>query len=101
MPKVISFSSVFQTWSQLDLGIRGLRFERCQWHKAQGFGDEGVVAAGWVLTSFFFACVLSRFSRVQLCAILWTVAFQAPLSAGFSREGYWSGLLFPPPGGSS
>ena len=58
-----------------------------------------MVAAGWVLTSFFFACELSRFSRVQLCAILWTVAFRAPLSAGFSREGYWSRLLFPPPGG--
>ena len=48
-----------------------------------------MVAAGWVLTSFFFACVLSRFSRVQLCAILWTVAFQAPVSEGHSREGYW------------
>ena len=29
---------------------------------------------------------------------LWTVAHQAPLFMGFSRHGYWSGLLFPPPG---
>ena len=29
---------------------------------------------------------------------LWTVARQAPVSMAFSRQGYWSGLLFPPPG---
>ena len=28
----------------------------------------------------------------------WTVACQAPLSMGFSRQGYWSALLFPPSG---
>ena len=39
---------------------------------------------------------LSCFIRVQLCATLWTVAHQAPLSMGFSRQEYWSGLLFPP-----
>ena len=37
-------------------------------------------------------------SRVQLFATLWTVAHQAPLSMGFSRQGYWSGLPFPFPG---
>ena len=35
-------------------------------------------------------------SRVQLFAILWTVARQVPLSMGFSRQEYWSGLPFPP-----
>ena len=37
----------------------------------------------------------------QLCLILatpWTVAHQAPLSMGFFRQEYWSGLPFPPPG---
>ena len=29
---------------------------------------------------------------------LWMVAYQAPLSMGFSRQKYWSGLPFPPPG---
>ena len=38
------------------------------------------------------ACVLSRFSCVRLFATLWTVARQAPLSIGFSRQEYWSGL---------
>ena len=42
-------------------------------------------------------CMLSCFSRVQLFATSWTVAFQAPLSMGFSRQEYWSGLPYPPP----
>ena len=37
-------------------------------------------------------------SHVRLFATLWTVAHQAPLSMGFSRQEYWSGLPFPPPG---
>ena len=37
-------------------------------------------------------CVLNHFSHVQLCKSLWTVAPQAPLSMGFSRQEYWSGL---------
>ena len=37
-------------------------------------------------------------SRVRLFATPWTVAYQAPPSMGFSRQEYWSGLLFPSPG---
>ena len=37
------------------------------------------------------------FSHVQLFATAWTVAQQAPLSMGFSRQEYWSGLPFPSP----
>ena len=37
-------------------------------------------------------------SRVQLFAIPWTVAYQAPPSMGFSRQEYWSGFPFPSPG---
>ena len=37
-------------------------------------------------------------SHVRLSATLWTLAYQAPLSMGFSRQGYWSGLPFPSPG---
>ena len=44
-----------------------------------------------------FACMVSRFSRVQLVVTLWAAALQAPLSMGFSRQGYWSGLPCPPP----
>ena len=42
--------------------------------------------------------MLSHFICVWLFAILWTGTHQAPLSMEFSREEYWSGLLFPPPG---
>ena len=44
------------------------------------------------------ACVPSCFSRVWLFAAPWTVAHQTPLSMGFSRQEYWCGLPFPPPG---
>ena len=37
-------------------------------------------------------------SHVRLFATPWTVAHQAPLSMGFSRQEYWNGLLFPSPG---
>ena len=37
-------------------------------------------------------------SRVQLFVTPWTVAHQDPLSMGFSRQEYWSGLPFPSPG---
>ena len=37
-------------------------------------------------------------SRVQLFATPWTVVYQAPPSIGFSKQQYWSGLLFPSPG---
>ena len=37
-------------------------------------------------------------SRVQLFAAPWTVAYQAPLSMGFSRQEYWSRFPFPSPG---
>ena len=41
--------------------------------------------------------LLSRFSRVQLCATPLTAAHQAPPSLGFSRQEHWSGLPFPSP----
>ena len=41
---------------------------------------------------------LSGFSSVRLCVIPMTVTHQAPLSMGFSRQQYWSGLPCPPPG---
>ena len=42
--------------------------------------------------------LLSRFSRVRLCATPQTAAHQAALSLGFSRQEHWSGLPFPSPG---
>ena len=41
------------------------------------------------------ACVLGCFNCVQLFAALWTEAHQAPVSMGFSKQEYWSGLPCP------
>ena len=46
------------------------------------------------LNSMYVLCLFAR-----LFANPWTVARQAPLSMGFSRQEYWSGLPCPPPGG--
>ena len=44
-------------------------------------------------------CVCAQLlNSVRLSATLWMVARQALLSMGFSRQEYWSGLPFPPPG---
>ena len=42
-------------------------------------------------------CILSHFSGIQLFVTLWTVAHQAPLSMGLSKEEYWTGLPCPSP----
>ena len=44
------------------------------------------------------ACLVSRFNRVQLFLTLWTATYWTPLSMGFSRQEYWSGLLCLPEG---
>ena len=43
-------------------------------------------------------CVLSHFSCIRLYVTPWTVACQAPLSMGFSRQEYWNGLPCSLPG---
>ena len=51
----------------------------------------------WLQADAHCACMLSHFNRVLLFVTLWTIACQAPLSMGFSRQEYWSGLPCPPP----
>ena len=59
----------------------------------------------WILTTRGLMAIatvkvkVKSLSRVRLFAIPWTVAHQTPLSMGFSRQEYWSGLPFPSPGG--
>ena len=43
-------------------------------------------------------CMLRHFSCVRFFATPWTIAHQAPLSMGFFRQEYYSGLPGPPPG---
>ena len=45
---------------------------------------------------------MKSLSHIRLLATPWTAAYQAPLSMGFSRQEYWSGVPLPsPPGGTS
>ena len=46
----------------------------------------------WYSVGAALLLLLSRFSRVRLCETPWTAAYQAPLSMGFSRQEYWSGV---------
>ena len=47
---------------------------------------------------FIFKVKVKSLSRVRLFATPWTIAYQAPLSMGFSRQECWSGLPFLSPG---
>ena len=46
----------------------------------------------------YSTCMLEHFRYVHLFVTLQTAAFQAPLSVGFFKQAYWSGLPCPPPG---
>ena len=61
-----------------------------------GVGWGGV---GWESCyRILYVCTLSHYSHVRLFVTQWTIALQAPLSMGFSRQKYWSGMTCPPPG---
>ena len=53
----------------------------------------------WLFTALFWSCQvwseMKSLSHVQLFVTPWTVAYKAPLSMGFSRQQYWSGLPYP------
>ena len=67
----------------LSAGTEGKR-DRTKWKRLAAFWDS----TGWPNKTIqlwtYIACMLSRFSRVQLCATPWTAAHQAPLSRGDS-----------------
>ena len=68
--------------------------------------DNGFLLLAWGASSFLTGSLklprsLARsvcFSHVRFFVTLWSVAHQAPLSMGFCRQEYWSGLPYPPPG---
>ena len=61
-------------------------------------GSSFTTRATWeALSRSLLLLLLSRFSRVRLCATPQTAAHQAPPSLGFSRQEHWSGLPFPSP----
>ena len=71
----------------------------CSVHQSVVFCYGSLISTHLLYGKYVFhACMLSCFSRVRLFATPWTVAHQAPLSRGFSRQDHWSGLPCPPPG---
>ena len=53
----------------------------------------------WLFKKLYFHKLAAAPAKVlPSCLTLWTVALQAPLSMGFSRQEYWNELPFPPPG---
>ena len=64
------------------------------WSEVQSFNFSFIVSTTAAAAA---PLLLSRFSRVRLCATPETAAHQAPLSLGFSRQEHWSGLPFPSP----
>ena len=72
--------------------------------KGQGekLGNTNTMGRGTEEPAKEIECVSARMLRtfkcVRLLATLWTVARQAPLSMGLSRQEYWSGLPFPSQG---
>ena len=79
---------------------RGLNLCPLRWQlDSQPLGHQGSPDISTQSATIPFAlgmrlCVCAVVSRVQLFATLWTVARQAPLSMGFSKQEYWSGLPF-------
>ena len=51
----------------------------------------------WILYQLSYQGSPKSLSRVRLFVTPWMVTLQAPLSRGYSRQEYWSGLPFPPP----
>ena len=79
----------------------------CRQEQLWGLGRRGtrpltaatwrVYVSGWSALSHW-GVLLTSFTRVLFFVTPWTVAHETPLSIGFSRQGHWSGLPFPPPG---
>ena len=84
-------------WSGIPLSLKASPGLFCVfWGSRQQGGLLAVVGRGMGTTDLEISR-RSPFSRVRLCATPWTAAHQAPLSTGFSRQEYWSGLPFPSP----
>jgi len=88
----LSLSLVYDSLSvmYLDMDLFGFILLRMCW-------ASGVSCILGHFGTLLCYAMLSRFSRVQLCATPWTAAYQAPPFMGFSRQEYWGGVpLFTP-----
>ena len=78
-------------------GLLNTRPPGKSWILFEGISFGGVRKLLHTASTCVHACMLSCFSRIWLCATPWTVTQQTPLSMGFSKWEYWSGVTFPSP----
>ena len=88
----------YQSWSWWLPIYRELSYEQLDSfiHELNWRDIDKTIAAGNI--SISYVSEWKSLSRVRLFETLWTVAPQASLYTGFSREGCWNGLPCPPPG---
>ena len=110
---------VLVTWPQGMRDLRSLNMDQIAASSLEGkvlcSGPPGkllircILIIKFICEEMYNICVFYGFIRYALhslheCLVMsnsapaWTVAHQAPPSMGFSRQAYWSGLPFPPPG---
>ena len=72
-------------------------FPTCRLYTSSVSTGHCILSESGIFLKALRACLLSRFSHVWLFATLWTIACQAPLSMGFSRQEYCSRLSYTSP----
>ena len=94
---------ILQNRMQSPFNTNVLNFPKCSGCHINNNSTQLKQAMYWILgkclhfKQLLLLLLLSRFSRVRLCAAPEMAAHQAPPSLGFSRQEHWSGLPFPSP----
>ena len=91
-------------WTEKSGGLPSMGSQRVR-HNSLTKRQKGATSSGhWMMlmvsSEFIWIDLVSlgHFLCVRLFATPWTAARHAPLCMGFSRQQYWSGVPFPPPG---
>ena len=103
------FKLISQCSSQVFRLLRPIPTRDAQFHFLEYYQQHSILNTKWQgnitnhmgLMRWQGARMLSCFTHVWLFVVLWTVACQAPLSMGFSRQEYWSRWAMPSSRGSS
>ena len=102
IPNVIGVLMLFTCFESLDFGLKFFLLFFSQNQPISLLPHSGIRVSQTPVLSHYSAwlhsCLCQSLSRVRLFATPWGAAHQGPLSMGFSRQEYWSGLPFPSPG---
>ena len=92
----LNWTQALATWCLL-LSSETWRNKYLTWITLIKWSLHNTVRSSLQNIHLFSAATAKSLSGVWLCATLWIATHQAPLSTGFSRQEYWSGLPFPSP----